>query len=369
MTFKIENLNSLFKLALKHNASDIHLRTEEPPALRIRGELKPVESKAFSFEDLIDVCALIFQDEDTIEQLSELGEHDGSISLSGICRARFNFFRYRQGRIGITFRIIKTAIPTTEQLNIAPIINKIAQQKRGLILVTGATGSGKSTTLAAMVNHINNTKSCHVITLEDPIEYIYDSKKARITQREIGVDSDTFSTALRGALRQDPDVILIGELRDAETISIALKAAETGHAVFATVHTTNAVSTISRMISMFPSEEQKEVRKRLATSIYATISQRMLKGENKSKVHIAQEIMITSPGIVECILGKEPLDNINGIISTDQEKERGAKGNQSFDDEIYKLFKKGKISEQTAIDSVDSQPNFIQRVSFGDNTY
>ena len=366
MSFKIENLHSLFKLAVKHNASDLHIRSNEPPALRIRGALKPIESKAFVFNDILDICKLIISDEKILNDLENVGEYDGSISLEGVCRARFNYFQYRQGRIGITFRVIKTEIPTVEGLKLAPILNTIALQTRGLILVTGATGSGKSTTLASMVNHINETKACHIITLEDPIEFLYDSKKARITQREIGIDSKDFDSALKGALRQDPDVILIGELRDADTIAIALKAAETGHAVLATVHTTNAVSTINRMISMFPAEEQVEVRKRLATSIYATISQRMLKGVEKGQIHVAQEIMITSPGIKECIEGKEPLEKIHTIISMTGDKRRGAKGNQSFDDEIYKLLENKKISEKIALESVDNQPNFIQRLSFGD---
>jgi twitching motility protein PilT len=247
---------------------------------------------------------------------------------------------------------------------LSPTVSKIAEARRGLILVTGATGSGKSTTLASIVNHINHSRGAHIITLEDPIEYIYPVKKAKISQREIGIDSESFATALRGALRQDPDVILIGELRDKETISIALKAAETGHAVYATVHTTNAVQTVSRIFSMFAPEEQKDIRKRFSESLYATISQRLLKGAQKDKLYVAQEIMVNNPGIKECIEGKESLEKINNFISRGGEKNRGSDDNQSFDDHIFKLFKEGKISKKTAYEAVESQIDFVKRLSF-----
>ncbi len=364
MAFTAENFKNLMQLGVKHNASDIHLRTDETPAFRVRGTLKSVESKPLSLADMEDVCRIIMHDEDVLNSLDQYGEYDGGLTIEGICRVRFNYFRYRQGKIGIIFRIIKTEIPTVESLGLAPAITKIAETRRGLVLVTGATGSGKSTTLASIVNHINSTRGVHIITLEDPIEYLYRSNKARISQREIGFDSKNFVTALKGALRQDPDVILIGELRDPETMSIALKAAETGHAVYATVHTTNAVQTINRLISMFAPEEQKHIKKRLAESLYATVSQRLLKGVQKNSLHVAQEIMFNAPGIKECIEGKEPLEKINYFISKHGEQNRGHEGNQSFDDHIFELYQAGKISKKVAYEAVDSQVDFIKKLSF-----
>jgi twitching motility protein PilT len=364
MAFSAENFKTLMQLGVKHKASDIHLRTGEPPAFRVRGTLKSVESKPLTIEDMKNIAKLIIHDKEVAERLGKIQEYDGGFTLEGICRIRYNLFRYRQGRLGIIFRLIKTEIPTVESLGLSPTITKIAEARRGLVLVTGATGAGKSTTLAAIINHINHNRGAHIITLEDPIEYVYESQKARISQREIGVDSDNFVSALRGALRQDPDVILIGELRDPETMGIALKAAETGHMVYATVHTTNALQTITRLVSMFPPEEQKEIRKRLSEALYATISQRLLKGVQKDKLYVAQEIMVNNPGIKECIDGSESLEKINYFISKHADQNRGSEDNQSFDDHILELFKEGKISKKTAYESVESQVDFVKKLSF-----
>jgi twitching motility protein PilT len=229
--------------------------------------------------------------------------------------------------------------------------------------VTGATGSGKSSTLAAMINHVNKTKPVHILTLEDPVEYIHQPIKARITQREIGEDTDNFGDALRSALRQDPDIILIGEMRDAETISIAIKAAETGHLVFGTVHTTDALNTIGRLISMFPPEEQDAVRSRIADNLYATVSQRLLKTvDGKGRV-AAQEIMITSPGIREAINDPENIAEIYTYI----EKGKRGTGTQSFDQHITDLYKEGKISLEEAKSSASSPEDFERNLMFGDD--
>ncbi len=364
MAFTAENFKSLMKLGVKHNASDVHLRTDEPPAFRVRGKLKPVESAPLSLDDIKEICQMIIKDPEVLAELHTIGEHDGGLTIEGVCRLRYNYFRYRQGHIGLIFRIIKTEIPTFESLGLCPAVKKISEAPRGLVLVTGATGSGKSTTLAAIINHINQTRGVHIITLEDPIEYVYTSKKARVSQREIGFDSESFEAGLKGALRQDPDIILIGELRDKETVSTALKAAETGHTVYATVHTTDAVQTISRIFSMFAPEEQKEIRKRFSESIHSTISQRLLQGVQKEKLYVAQEIMIAGPGIRECIEGKEDLDKLNTYIASSGEQNRGSDDNQSFDDHIYDLFKDGKISKKTAYDAVKSQVDFIKKLSF-----
>lgn len=364
MGFSQKNLKGLVKLAIEHNASDIHLRAGETPVLRIRGELVPVQSRAITNNDINDVMELVISNEKTLKNLKNIHELDGGHEIDGVCRLRYNYFRYSD-RSGIIFRIINTKIPTIEELGLCPITRKISEQRRGLILVTGETGSGKSTTLAAMINHINNTRPAHIITIEDPIEYLHIQKKARITQREVGSDTENFTTGLRAALRQDPDIILIGEMRDMETISIALRAAETGHTVFSTVHTTNAISTISRIMSLFPPSEQEEVAKRLSESLYATISQRMLRSKTKTGVVVAQEIMVTNPGIKESILGKSDLARIDKIIQDG--KYRGGNGSQTFDQHIFELYKYNMIDKEVALANVKSESDFIQKLMLEDD--
>jgi twitching motility protein PilT len=234
LAFSEKNLNSLINVALEHNASDVHIRSGEAPCFRIHGDLTPVQTKSFSKEDLIDICKIIFPTDRGVIDFANLNEFDGSYSVANLCRIRFNFYRFG-GELGLILRIVKTVVPSIKDLGLPSILSELSLKQRGLILVTGATGSGKSTTLAAMINHINETQASHIITVEDPVEYIHSQKKSRLSQREVGVDTDNFTTALRSALRQDPDVILIGEMRDAETISTALKASETGHLVLSTV--------------------------------------------------------------------------------------------------------------------------------------
>jgi twitching motility protein PilT len=269
-----------------------------------------------------------------------------------------------QGKLGLILRLISDKIPTTDDLKLPKVINKIAEANAGLVLVTGATGSGKSSTLAAMINYINKTSAVHVLTLEDPVEFVHSPLKARITQREIGQDTNDFASALRSALRQDPDIILIGEMRDAETISIALKAAETGHLVFGTVHTTDALSTIGRLISMFPPEEQDVVRVRIADNLHATISQRLLKtSDGKGRV-AAQEIMINNPGIKESILDPTKTKEIYTYI----EKGKNTSGAQSFDQHITKLYKDGLISLEEAKGNATRPDDFERNLMFGDQS-
>lgn len=358
MAFSEKNLTSLVKVAIEHGASDIHIRIDEPPCLRIRGEMIPVQTKNFSREDLNDIIHILLKNSPIAHDIDSVQEQDGGFDLPDLCRLRFNFFRYNM-KMGIILRIVLNRIPSIKELGLKSVIANIASQHRGLVLVTGATGSGKSTTLAAMINHINQTRACHIVTIEDPIEYLHPQIKARISQREVGTDTNNFSVALRSALRQDSDIILIGEMRDPETISIALKAAETGHLVLSTVHTTNALTTIGRIIAMFPLEEQEEVRKRLADNLYATISQRMLRSKQKGVV-IAQEIMITNPGVKECIIGEEPASRIPSIIALGRNK--GGSGSQTFDQHVMELYQSGQISKETALQAVSSQSDFLQHL-------
>jgi len=327
--------------------------------MRIRGDLVSVQAKPFTEENIEDICKILFEEDELINKYNDIKEQDGSFTIPDLCRLRFNFYRYNLNQ-GIILRIVKNHIPTIDELGLPPVIKSIAETKRGLILVTGATGSGKSTTLAAMINHINQNRKAHIITIEDPIEYLHPQINSRISQREVGRDTKNFSHALRAALRQDPDIILIGEMRDTETIDISLKAAETGHAVFSTVHTTNAISTIGRIVSMFPPEEQESIRKRMAISLSSTISQRMLKSAEEDKIIVAQEIMLTNPGVKECILGDEPLGNLPGVIA--KTKEPDGTGGQTFDQHIIELYDNNLITKETALNAVTSQTDFMQRL-------
>jgi twitching motility protein PilT len=364
MALTKEAFLSLVKSASVSGVSDIHLRTDEKPCFRMRGDLVPVKMDPLTMDDMKLACSLMIKDTEVIKKIDTIKEHDGSFTVPKVCRVRYNLMRY-QGKLGLILRLISDKIPTTEDLKLPPVINKIAEANAGLVLVTGATGSGKSSTLAAMINYINRTSAVHILTLEDPVEYVHTPIKARITQREIGQDTSDFNSALRSALRQDPDIILIGEMRDAETISIALKAAETGHLVFGTVHTTDALSTIGRLISMFPPEEQNVVRVRIADNLHATVSQRLLKTiDGKGRV-AAQEIMINNPGVKESILDPAKTKEIYMYIEKGAGK--GGSGAQSFDQHITKLYKAGLISMEEARGNATRPDDFERNLMFGDS--
>jgi twitching motility protein PilT len=361
MAITQEDFLKLVKTAVSNGVSDIHIRTNERPCFRIRGDLVPVKTTIITYEDVKVIALLMLKDAKLKEQIDTIKEVDGSFQIPKLCRLRYNIMRY-QGKMGIILRIIDAEVPTTEALGIPVIVNKIASAQNGLVLVTGATGSGKSSTLAAMINHVNRTKPIHILTLEDPVEYIHAPIKARITQREVGEDTDDFGSALRSALRQDPDIILIGEMRDAETVGIALKAAETGHLVFGTVHTTDALNTIGRLISMFPPEEQDSVRSRIADNLHATVSQRLVKTiDGKGRV-AALEIMITSPGIREAIADPAKISDIYTYIR----KGKSGSGTQTFDQHLTDLFKAEKISREEASKNASSPEDFERNLMFGD---
>lgn len=361
MPISKEDFLKLVKTAVSNGVSDIHVRTNERPCFRVRGDLVPVKTEIFTYDDVKTIALIMLKDDELKDNVDNLKEVDGSFQIPKLCRLRYNILRY-QGKMGIILRIIDADVPTTEALGIPLVVNKIASAHNGLVLVTGATGSGKSSTLAAMINHVNKTKPVHILTLEDPVEYIHAPIKARITQREVGEDTDDFASALRSALRQDPDIILIGEMRDAETIGIALKAAETGHLVFGTVHTTDALNTIGRLISMFPPEEQDAVRSRIADNLYATVSQRLVKTiDGKGRV-AAQEIMITSPGIKEAISDANKVSEIYTYIK----KGKRGSGTQTFDQHLTDLYKANKISKEEASANASSPEDFERNLMFGD---
>ena len=361
MAIKKEDFIKLVRTAVSNGVSDIHIRTNERPCFRMRGDLVPVKTEVFTYEDVRTIALVMIKDEEAREGVDKLKELDGSFHIPKVCRLRYNLLKY-QGKMGIILRIIDAEVPTTEALGLPKVVNKIASTHNGLVLVTGATGSGKSSTLAAMINYVNKTKPVHILTLEDPVEYIHQPIKARITQREVGEDTDDFGSALRSALRQDPDIILIGEMRDAETIGIALKAAETGHLVFGTVHTTDALNTVGRLISMFPPEEQDAVRQRIADNLYATISQRLVKTvDGKGRV-AAQEIMITSPGIREAIADPANIAEIYTYIT----KGKRGTGTQTFDQHLTDLFKANRITKDEAMKNASSPEDFERNLMFGE---
>lgn len=288
-------LDQLLKQAVIREASDVHLAPGNRAMVRINTKLTALNDIVLSATDTENMALRILGN-DGFAQLQEIGEIDTSYRMPGVANFRVNVYRY-QGMIGIAARVIKTIIPDLDYLGLPPVVGSLARYPSGLILVTGPTGSGKSTTLAAMIDIINQERACHIVTLEDPIEYIHQSKMSLITQREIGSDSYDFARALRASLRQDPDVIMIGEMRDLETISTAITAAETGHLVLATLHTINSAQTVERIVDVFPSYQQAQIRLQLANCLRAVISQRLLPRVDGERMVVAIELMICTPGI------------------------------------------------------------------------
>jgi len=339
---KIE-LDQLLKRVFALGASDLHLRAKAPPTLRIDGKLVRSDLPPLDVKDIEEFVKKILPLEKK-KELPYIKNIDLAYSIPGVCRFRVNIFRQR-GTFAIVMRTIPVKVPRIDELNLPEVIKKIALYPRGLVLVTGTTGSGKSTTLAGMLNELNEKEARVVITIEDPIEYLHKDKKSFFYQREIGNDADDFFTALRAALREDPDVILVGEMRDAETVRTALDAAETGHMVFSTLHTLDAKETINRIISFFPLNQQQAIRFQLASVLKATISQRLVpRADGKGRVP-AVEVMIVTDAIRERIVNPELTDEIPHFI----EKSHEFYGSQTFDQSLFELWKKGLITKEDAI--------------------
>jgi twitching motility protein PilT len=354
-----DDLNLLLAAGVQHGASDIHLKAGDAPTYRVNGVLAPLKYNKLTPADTLAICRLLVKDVDLERRLDEVTELDTSYSLAGVSRFRVNIYRQR-GSLALVLRIIPSKVPQLEELGLPPVVREIADHDRGLVLVTGATGSGKTSTLAAMISHINHTRRVHVLTIEDPIEFLHPNVKASVSQREIGLDTKSFNLALRAALRQDPDVILVGEMRDAESIDIALKAAETGHMVFSTVHTTDAAKTIGRLISVFPAEEQQGVRHRLADNLRATISQRLLpRADVKGRV-LACEILVVTKTAQEAIRDATRTGNLKDII----ENGRTQYQMQSFDQHLAELCRAGKITMDTAVHYATNPADLQRAMSF-----
>lgn len=333
-------IDAFFKLMHEQNASDLHLAAGQPPALRIHGDIERVKYKVLENDEL---RAMLYEiaAEDKIKTFEETGDVDFGYEIPGLARYRANFFMQKNG-VGAVFREIPSSIMTCEQLGLPPVISKLATLPRGLVIVTGPTGSGKSTTLAAIIDEANRKRSDHIITIEDPIEFVHKSRGCQVNHREVGIHTKTFSAALRGALREDPDIILVGEMRDLETISLAIEAASTGHLVFSTLHTTSAPKTVDRIIEVFPPQEQAQIRSTLADGIRAIISQTLFKRTDKKGRIPALEILIATPA-VRNLIREAKSHQIASMIQTGKKY-----GMQLLDDAIMDLYNKGRISGDDA---------------------
>ena len=355
------NIDDLLRGAVAKGASDLHIKVGAYPMARVAGVLVPVsEEKRLMNEDTLAMGAQMMSPEQR-DKFIKAQEVDLAYSVAGLGRFRVNIFQQR-GTMGMVLRVIPTKILTVDDLLLPPVLRRIGDEERGLVLVTGTTGSGKSTTLAAMIDHINTSRCSHIMTVEDPIEFLHRDSRSIVNQREVSVDTKSFAQALRSALRQDPDVILVGEMRDFETIETALLAAETGHLVFSTLHTLDATETINRIIAVYPPHQQKQVRLQLAAVLKAVISQRLIPRADVHGRVPAVEVLIATAFIRDCIIDKEKTHLINGAIAQGTSQY----GMQTFDQSIFGLFQQGFISLDEALrwaSNVDEFKLKVQGVS------
>jgi len=335
------HVDELLELVVEYNSSDLHLAVGLPPIIRIDGELKKTRYEELSAPVAQRIIYDILTD-DEIQRFETELELDCSYSLSDIARFRVNVFRDR-GTVAGAFRLIPRQIPTIQELGLPAVLEDLARRVRGLLLVTGPTGSGKSTTLAAMIGQINTERPEHIVTIEDPIEYLHDHKKCIINQREVGHDTHSFQNALRSALREDPDVLLVGEMRDLETIKLAITCAETGHLVMATLHTNNAAESVDRMIDVFPAQEQEQIRVQLSNNLLAILSQQLLPRAGQPGRIAAIEVMIASAAIRN-LVRENKAHQITSIIQTSAEA-----GMQTMDQALRDLYKQSLITYEVAM--------------------
>lgn len=351
-------LNEILGIAMKAKGSDVHLKAGVPPIVRIDGKLRAIPNAERLSAEAVRGMAFAIMNERQKRIFDESYEVDLSYGVPGLGRFRVNAFAQR-GTVALVLRAIPIAIPSLEVLNLPPILNKLAQEQRGLILVTGTTGSGKSTTLASMIDYINENRTCNIITIEDPVEYLHKDKKSLISQREVGFDTLSFGKALTSSLRQDPDVILVGEMRDYETIETALTAAETGHLVLSTLHTLDAAETINRIISVFPPFHQRQVRMQLSGILKGVVSQRLVpRADGKGRVP-AVEIMIGTARIRDCIDDKEKTKQIPEAIA----QGFTSYGMQTFDQSLMQLLTKKLITYEEAMRQSSNPDDFALKIS------
>jgi len=343
-------IDAFFKLMNEQGASDLHLVAGQPPALRIRGEMERVKYKILDNDEL---KAMLYEiaPEHKVKEFEETGDIDFGYDVLGIARYRSNFFMQKYG-VAAVFRQIPEQIMTAEQLGLPKVISKLASLPRGLVLVTGPTGSGKSTTLASIIDVANRVRKDHIITIEDPIEFVHQSKGCIVNHREIGLHTNSFSAALRGALREDPDIILVGEMRDLETISLAIEAASTGHLVFSTLHTSSAAKTVDRIIEVFPANQQPQIRSTLSDGLRAIIAQVLFKRVDKKARCPALEILIATPA-VRNLVREGKTHQIASMIQTGKKY-----GMQLLDDAIMELLNNGWISSDEAYAKANEKGKF-----------
>jgi twitching motility protein PilT len=347
-------IDKLLLACVKQNASDIHITTGQPPVFRVDGHLRRLETKVLTPEDTVALMKSITPDR-CQQELQTVGGSDFGFAFGDMARFRVSIFKQR-GNVSMVLRQIPNRLLTFEQLGLPPIVQKLIMRPRGLFLVTGPTGSGKSTSLATMIDYINQNVDHHIVTIEDPIEFYHYHKKSTVNQREVGVDVPSFSEALRRVLRQDPDVILVGEMRDLETIEAAITAAETGHVVFGTLHTTGAQGTVNRIIDVFPTNQQEQIRVQLSTAIIGILSQALLPRIGGGRV-AAYEMLVVEPAIANLIRENKTF-RINSAIQTGAKK-----GMVLLDDFLFNLWKSGKITAEDALGRSNSPEDFARRIA------
>ena len=352
------DLIEILTIAVKARSSDIHIKTGLPPVVRIDGRLRPIPNAPRLSGETVGAMADSMMNARQKKQFEENYEVDLAYGVPGLCRFRVSVYHQR-GTVAMVFRAISFGIPSLETLNLPLVLKKISAEERGLVLVTGTTGSGKSTTLAAMIDYINESRTCNIITVEDPVEFLHRDKKSIISQRELGFDTLSFSSALKGALRQDPDVILVGEMRDLETIETAMHAAETGHLVMSTLHTLDAAETINRIISVFPPYHQRQIRMQLSGVLKAVISERLVpRADGKGRVP-AVEVMIGTARIRECIDDKEKTKLIPEAIAQGHVNY----GMQTFDQSLMQLLTGKMITYEEAMRQSSNPDDFALKIS------
>src|SRR3954468_5803604 len=346
-------MERIIKAAVDRGASDLHIKAGDVFRARINGKLVPLTKQALTPEQTRTIAMHLMPNEDDKARIDTLTDYDCSWSASGIGRFRVNIMKQRSSFM-IVMRVIPFKVPTFEQLKLPAALAKVAEAERGMVLVTGVTGSGKSSTMAAMVNYINTHENRHILTLENPIEFLHTDVQSAITQREIGSDTQDFKMGLRAALRQDPDVVMIGEMRDAETIDTAIKAAETGHLLISTLHTPDAQSTILRIMAMFPPEEQEVVRIRRSESLHSVVSQRLLPRADGNGRAVAAEILIVTPAVRDMIADGKRIGEIRDYIA----EGRDQYGMQTFDQHLADLVQIGEVTFDTAMAAATNPSDF-----------
>lgn len=352
------NIDDLLRLACEKKASDLHLKVGNYPYVRVDGELAPLtQFPRVSGEDMLNMAFSMMTNRQK-QKFKEETELDMAYGVAGLGRFRVNVFQQR-GNVGMVLRVIPTKIRTLEELYLPRVIDRICEERRGLALVTGTTGSGKSTTLAAMIDRVNSTRTDHIITIEDPIEFLHRDKKGFVNQREVGVDTASFGSALRASLREDPDLILVGEMRDLETIGTALLAAETGHMVFSTLHTLDATETIQRIIAVFPPPEQKQIRLQLASTLKAIVSQRLVRKSDGIGRVPAVEVLVATEYIRDCVINPDKTRMIRDAIASGVSQY----GMQTFDQSLYDLYSQGLITLEEALVRSTNPDEFKLRIA------